>query len=149
MQPPGVSWAVISVFWPPAFASVVRIPLRLNPEQMRQLAEDPEELEDVLEEQVEDTLTSLTITRTLGAIENRLGVALEMDREALAESDWDEAAEQILAAVESHLDKRQESLTGANGQVVRHLTGQQDQGIVVERTRGRCPRCGAGFFPPG
>ncbi len=36
----------------------------------------------------------------------------------------------------------------AVGQEPRHLTAAQARPIVVERTRARCPACGAGVFPP-
>ena len=36
----------------------------------------------------------------------------------------------------------------AVGQAVRRLTAAQEQPIRLERTRGRCPACGAGVFPP-
>jgi hypothetical protein len=37
----------------------------------------------------------------------------------------------------------------AAGQVARRLTTGQERPVVLERTRGRCPACGAEFFPPG
>jgi hypothetical protein len=36
----------------------------------------------------------------------------------------------------------------AAGQERRHLTTCHDHPLVLERTDGRCPRCGAGVFPP-
>ena len=36
----------------------------------------------------------------------------------------------------------------AAGQVPRRLTTTQERTLVLERTAGRCPRCGAGVFPP-
>lgn len=36
----------------------------------------------------------------------------------------------------------------AAGQGARHLTTAHDRPLALERTAGRCPRCGAGFFPP-
>ncbi len=37
----------------------------------------------------------------------------------------------------------------ANGQQTRGVIIQWDQTVYLERTRGRCPGCGAGLFPPG
>ena len=37
----------------------------------------------------------------------------------------------------------------AMGQHVRTVLTNEDQTVTVERTYGRCPRCGTGFFPPG
>ena len=36
----------------------------------------------------------------------------------------------------------------AAGQAQRRLTAGHGAEVVVERTYGRCPRCGAGLFPP-
>jgi hypothetical protein len=36
----------------------------------------------------------------------------------------------------------------AAGQVPRRLTTGHEEPVVLERTSGRCPRCGAGIFPP-
>ncbi len=102
-------------------SGLVHLPLRLTSEQMRQMAEEPEEIENVLAEQIETALTSVTITRTLGAIENRLGAPLELDRDVLLQDEWDNAAGKILEAVDAFLENRQESLTGANGLVDRDL----------------------------
>jgi len=102
-------------------SGLVHLPLRLTSDQMRQMGEDPEDIGDVLLEQIETALTSVTITRTLGAIENRLGASLDLDRDALLQEGWDDAAGKILEAVEAFLANRQESLTGVNGLIVREL----------------------------
>jgi uncharacterized C2H2 Zn-finger protein len=36
-----------------------------------------------------------------------------------------------------------------NGSYSRHLQTQGEQTVSLERTYGRCPKCGSGFFPPG
>jgi hypothetical protein len=36
-----------------------------------------------------------------------------------------------------------------NGTYTRHLQTHGGQALSLERTYGRCPGCGAGFFPPG
>ncbi len=35
------------------------------------------------------------------------------------------------------------------GTAVRELTTQHNQTVVLRRSYGVCPKCGAGFFPPG
>lgn len=37
----------------------------------------------------------------------------------------------------------------AVGQLTRGVVTQGDEVVQLERTRGRCPGCGAGIFPPG
>lgn len=36
-----------------------------------------------------------------------------------------------------------------NGSYSRRLQTQGDQTVSLERTYGRCPKCGTGLFPPG
>jgi preprotein translocase subunit SecA len=102
-------------------SGLARLPIRLNSEQMRLLAEDPHELQELIQDQVEYFLAGITITRFLGAIENRLGDSLGLDKSNLLQMDWDEIVDQVLQAVREFLDKRKENLVGENGQVLRDL----------------------------
>ena len=102
-------------------SSLVHLPLHLKTEQMHQLADEPGELADVLKDQVEKHLLSLTINRLVGAIENRMGESLNIDRDALLEQEWEPAADEILKKVHAFLEKRQERLTGENGQIAGEL----------------------------
>jgi YgiT-type zinc finger domain-containing protein len=36
-----------------------------------------------------------------------------------------------------------------HGSATRELTTQHNQTVVLKRSYGVCPQCGAGFFPPG
>ncbi|MBM3151243.1 MAG: hypothetical protein FJZ96_03420 [Chloroflexi bacterium] len=102
-------------------SGLVRLPLHLNSERLRRLGDDPASLAEELSGQVETILTGIVITRTLGAIETRLGEALSVDRDSLLRLGWDDAVAAILDAAQTFIAKRQEALTGENGLVGRDL----------------------------
>ncbi len=41
------------------------------------------------------------------------------------------------------------ALLAGRGTAVRELTTQHNQTVALTRSYGVCPKCGAGFFPPG
>ncbi|MBU4225979.1 MAG: hypothetical protein KKC71_09185, partial [Chloroflexi bacterium] len=100
---------------------LVHIPLRLSSEQMRALAEDPLELEDVIREQIENSLVALTLSRLIATIEFRLGEGLGLAPAELQDLDWDESIERIEAKTIEALTARQERLVGEDGQITRDL----------------------------
>ncbi len=100
---------------------LVHIPLRLSSEQMRTLAEDPLELEDVIREQIENSLLALTLSRLIATIEFRLGEGLSLAPAELQELDWDEIVERIESKTIGALTARQERLVGEDGQITHDL----------------------------
>ncbi|MDP3183765.1 MAG: hypothetical protein Q8M58_00675, partial [Anaerolineales bacterium] len=100
---------------------LLHIPLRLSSEQMRALAEDPLELEDVIREQVEISLVALTLSRLITTVEFRLGEGLGLAPAELQDLDWDEIIERIEAKTIEALAARQEHLVGEDGQITRDL----------------------------
>ena len=54
-------------------SGLVRIPLRLSPDEMRDLVEGGSESEDAVREQVENTLLNIALTRVIGALQRRVG----------------------------------------------------------------------------
>jgi len=96
-------------------SALVHLPLRLNGEQSRQLADDPQEFKEWLEGHIEAQLTALNATRVVGAVENRLGEELGARIEA---SGWQEAAEKILEAARSLMERQRERL---NAQISRDI----------------------------
>jgi preprotein translocase subunit SecA len=101
--------------------NAVRLPLRLASDQMRLLSSDPRDLEDHIKEQIELMLTNVTIARVGGAVENRLGEPLEINKEQLVRLDWDGASQILLDALHASLEKRRERLAGESGVVPRDL----------------------------
>ena len=100
---------------------LVHIPLRLSPEQMLSLAEDPHELEDDIRNQIEAFIANLTLTRLTATIEFRLGESLGLETAELQDLDWDEVAERVEDKTREVLDARQERLLGEDGQITRDL----------------------------
>ncbi len=89
--------------------SLIGMQLRLNSEQLRALGEDPEDVKDDVKEMSRAQLTGSYATRIIGAAANRIGEPLG---EKFQISNWDDAADQILEAAQSALERRRERLTG-------------------------------------
>ncbi len=99
--------------------STVRIPLRLSNNQMRLLANEPEQLEDELKDLLAAQLTALYATRVIYTVENRLKESLEIDRTDLQTQDWEDLSEKILVTSEEIMRRQRERLVGENGQIRR------------------------------
>jgi preprotein translocase subunit SecA len=98
--------------------SLVGVQLRLNNEQMRAFGEDPESLKEDIKQNVSAQLTANFAGRIISAASNRIGEPLG---EKFQISNWDDAADQILEAAESALERRRERLAGENGQIARDI----------------------------
>ena len=101
--------------------ATVHVPIKLNNEQMRQLAEDPEALEDPIKDQIQISLSNTAVARLVSTIEYRLNEPLTVSKEEMAKLDWDDAADQMIVSARKMLENRLERLTGSNGQVVKDI----------------------------
>ncbi len=88
-------------------SGLIRLPLRLNGEQSRLLADDPMEFKDWLETHVEEQLISLNASRVVGAIEHRLGEPVGGKIEA---ANWDDVADIILSAAKDLMRRQHERI---------------------------------------
>lgn len=104
-----------------AMSNELRIPLKLSPEQQRQLRHDPEAVSDAIREQVETVLVSQSVARLIGSVERRLDDRLDLIPSQLEMDDWNRLGDQILGAVERVYDRRRERFLGENGQITREL----------------------------
>jgi preprotein translocase subunit SecA len=102
-------------------SGLVRVPFRLDSDQLAQLLDDPKDLADDLHAQVEAFVTSTTITRLANTIEFRLGEPLGLNPADLQELDWNGVANQVEEHVRQALAARQEKLLGTDGQIPRDL----------------------------
>ncbi len=100
-------------------AVTARLPLRLSPEQIRLLRDDPREVAEVVGEQVEAALALQSVTRLVGSIERRLEESLELPPVQLAGSDWNELADLVLDAMQAVFTRRRERYLGSQGQITR------------------------------
>ena len=101
--------------------SVIRLPVRLSADQLRDLRDDPRELDEPVKAQIETVLTNLAVVRLVGGIELRLGEPLDANKDQLLREEWKLASEHILEATTRGLEKRYTRLVGENGQIVRDL----------------------------
>jgi len=88
-------------------SSLIRLPLRLNGEQSRLLADDPMEFKDWLETYVEAQLIGLNASRVVGAVERRLGEPVGGKIEA---TNWDDVADKILSATKDLMQRQHERI---------------------------------------
>jgi len=98
--------------------SLVGVQLKLNNDQMRALGEDPESLKDDIKRNVSMQLVGNFVSRIISAATNRIGEPLG---EKFQIANWDDAADQIIEAAESALERRRERLVGENGQIARDI----------------------------
>jgi preprotein translocase subunit SecA len=101
-------------------SELVRVPLRLSGELLRQFPGKTAEIEAALRQQVETFLTTVTVNRSLLALQRRLGEALTL-RSSQLQGGWEESARVMADEVENVLAKRSEALTGPEGQIAHDL----------------------------
>jgi len=99
-------------------SALARNPLKLPNDLMRALGDDPNSVKDDILDMVGAMLTSAYASRLVAGIENRLGESLGLKFDSV---DWDAAAEQILSASRTVLDRQRERLVGENGQILRDV----------------------------
>ncbi len=111
-------------------SKLLRLSLRLNPEPMRLLLEDPSALLEPLGAQVESLLTVLIAGRVLATLEFRLGESLGLTGNDLLQGDWETVRAALEERFEQALNDRRERLLGAEGQIRRELAA------ALERLEG-------------
>jgi preprotein translocase subunit SecA len=104
-------------------SNLVHIPIKLSPDEQRNLRQDPRQMKNTVRAQVIATLYDQTLTRLLGAVERRLEEDLDLNRGKLDIEDWDKLSDQILDALEQGFERRRLRLIGQNGegQIAREL----------------------------
>ncbi|MGQ9833245.1 MAG: preprotein translocase subunit SecA [Candidatus Villigracilaceae bacterium] len=102
-------------------SGLLRLPLRLNNDQMRLLANDPQALQDDLSSQVRLQLAQINATRLIGAVEYRLGESLNLDKTTFAQLEWNALSAYLRDVTASLLERQRERLVGENGQIFRDL----------------------------
>jgi len=113
--------------------SILHLPLRLSADQLRDLRDDPRELEQPIKDQIETVLTNLAVVRLVGGIELRLGEPLDVSKDQILREEWKLAADHILDATHRGLEKRRTRLLGENGQIIRDLDALLARGNISEK----------------
>jgi len=101
--------------------ALVHVPLRLDNNQMRALVNDPDEIKDEIREMVIAQLTDISVTRLVGAVENRLGESLGLDAANLAEMAWSDLTDTVVEKSQSVLERQHQRLVGEGGQIARDV----------------------------
>jgi preprotein translocase subunit SecA len=101
-------------------SSLVGLPIRLNNQQLRDLAEDPASLEDSIKEQVVSELSTVFITRLVASLALRMGEPIRLKQD-LTRLEWAEAVAQVQELAAELFSERYERLVGEKGQLLREL----------------------------
>ncbi|RJP51529.1 MAG: hypothetical protein C4583_08450 [Anaerolineaceae bacterium] len=99
--------------------SIVRLPIKLDNNQLRGLVNEPESIQEEIRELVASQLTDLAVTRLVGAVENRLGESLGFSKDDLAEMAWEDITAEVTARAESTLARQRERFAGTSGILAR------------------------------
>ena len=107
-------------------SNILHMPIRLSPVQLKQLVEDPYQLDQPLKDGVRSAMLQILIRRLIMTIERRLNETWSLKANELATKDWDEVSSEILSQVQASLERRSERLLGENGEIARDLNANQD-----------------------
>jgi preprotein translocase subunit SecA len=99
--------------------ALVHLPVKLDANQQRALASDPESLKDEIGEMVSEQLIDLSVTRLVGAVENRLGESLGIAKNDIAELKWDDLGALVAERSKAVLARQSDRLVGSGGQIAR------------------------------
>jgi len=94
--------------------ALVRVPIKLDNSQQRALVNDPESLKADITEMISDQLVDVSVTRLVGAVENRIGEPLGISKNDIAESSWDDLAASVTERSKAALERQRE-----RGQIAR------------------------------
>ncbi len=103
--------------------NLLRLPIKLSNSQVRTLANDPEELREQIETQVESMMMGLTIVRLIGAIERVLKESIGFTSLELQDKSWDDLSDQVLNGIEETFTNRVDRFigNGTPGQIATDL----------------------------
>jgi len=102
-------------------SAVLRLPLRFTPEQQRLLHDDPDQVKDLVIDQLRGALSSQAVARLVGSVERRLEESLPIDLAQLPADDWDALTNLVLDAIQATFEARRERFLGTQGQIARDL----------------------------
>jgi preprotein translocase subunit SecA len=113
---------------------LVRVPFKLNNDQLRRLQDGDEDVTAALRQQIEEYLVSINISRLVGAVERRLEESLNIKPANLQGKDWVDVAGQVMDAVAMIYDGRIERLAGAHGQIAHDIQPALGRFVGAEMT---------------
>jgi preprotein translocase subunit SecA len=114
-------------------ASLIHLPLKLNGETMRALADDPVDAKETIQDIVTSELTKLSATRLIGAIQNRVGEQLSLPNPL--PYDWNELRGIIINAAHAGLESRRKRLASQVGHDIDVLLQRETAGDDSSKLR--------------
>ncbi len=96
-------------------SGLVGVPLKLSNNEQRTLKNDPDEVVDLITEQIENFVTSQAATRLIGSVERRLLDSLALKAGEIAKDEFDVMADKIIGAIKSVYETRRKRFLGENG----------------------------------
>ncbi|MDD2694705.1 MAG: hypothetical protein PHD58_02130 [Anaerolineales bacterium] len=104
-------------------SAVLRAPLRLTPEQVRLLRDDPSQVRDLVRKQAAEYIVNQSTARLVASVERRLEETLDLNAPQLNPEDWSSFSSAILDALEAAFTRRRERLLspGQDGAITRDL----------------------------
>ena len=103
----------------------LRIPLRLTPDQQKELRSDPAGTLQDLRPVIEEAYRQQALTRLVGAVERRMDEPLDVSPDEFLHLEWDQVEDQLFQTIEQILQRRLERLVDEdNGQIGRDLESQ-------------------------
>jgi len=97
---------------------LVRLPLKLNPEEMRKLAAGDDTVGDPLHDQIDNLIVQLNLARLVGTLQRRVD-DLDLRPAQFQGMEWPEIADQVLVQLDSTLARRTDQLA-APGAAIDH-----------------------------
>lgn len=101
-------------------SGLVRIPLRLNPEEMRKLSAGDDSVGDVLNDQIDSLIIQLNLARVVGTLQRRVD-DLDLRPAQFQGMEWAEISDQILNQLDATLARRTDQLAAPGGAIDRDL----------------------------
>jgi preprotein translocase subunit SecA len=114
-------------------ASLIHLPLKLNGETMRALADDPADAKESIQDIVTNELTKLSATRLIGAIQNRVGEQLSLPNPL--PYDWNELRGIIINAAHAGLESKRKRLASQVGHDIDVLLQRETAGDDSSKLR--------------
>lgn len=102
-------------------SSLVRIPLKLSSEEMRNLSAGDESVADILRDQVDNIIVQVNLSRVIGSLQRRVD-DLDLRPSQFQGMEWSEIADEILNKVDANLARRSETLSSPGGSIDRDLS---------------------------
>ena len=108
-------------------AVLVRTPLRLSTEQMRQIMNNRKALGEDVRAQIQASLVTSTVSRLAGMFERRLEESLGLKPAQYQNNSWSEINAVFFNTIEDVLQGREDRLLGEQGQIARDLEAEKDR----------------------